>query len=347
MRVTIDMDSIRKKVLVIALLCAVLVPGRAQVPPGTLPPKDKPEKPEPLIGIEKKIDDARRAADAAKSSNAKKSSSSSKSRSAEIRAMAFADDSLRVNRPLIIRNGKMDAKAGEQLREDLLVMCRIIEKAAREQLADLHKAAGIDLLALGGGNRSVRTMYLDEYGVVFTLNVRIPLRDEAVPDEPEVKEAALNEEWEETKNELFGQKRRAKRPVIAHAPPYDEQDVQELKNELLDALRNAANIRNLKPTDWIIIAVTGPSRIEGEVLHVERLRVSDSEKGERQERNDRAGATTTPKLDFYALDDSQSNSDSTMILRVRKSDLDAVVKKDLSPEEAIKEVGKAVNVQTY
>ena len=191
----IDMQPSLKRALVATITAATAWQIGAQLPPGGAP---KLERPEPAVNIERQIQDARKAAEAARAK--KSASSSSKARSAEIRAFSFSDDSLRVNRPLIIRNGKVDAKLRDQLNEDLLVMCRIIEKAAHEYLADVHKAAGIDLLALGGGNRSVRTIYLDDYGVIFALNVRIPLRNEEAADEPAVKEIGVDEEWEETKN---------------------------------------------------------------------------------------------------------------------------------------------------
>ena len=321
-----------KKVLMTGLLASVTAwPMLAQpsAVPGTPP---RVEKPEPAFNFEsRKGEETRRDAAAAKAAAAKKSSSS-KSRSAEIRALTFSDDSLRVNRPLIIKNGRMDAKMREQLKEDLLVMCRIIEKSARDHLSDVHKAAGIDLLALGSGNRSVRTVYLDDYGVIFTLNARIPLRNEAKPEELEEKETPLNEEWEETKNELFGQRRKARRLHGSPLPAYDEEDVQDLKNELLDAMRNAANIRNLKPNDWITIAASGPAQMERELLQVES-RVE-------------ALAGMHPKVDVIAVDD-QEGSDSTMILRAKKSDLDALGKKTLSQEEMLTEMGKIVSVQSY
>ncbi|HEX7859007.1 MAG TPA: hypothetical protein VF773_01630 [Verrucomicrobiae bacterium] len=316
----------------------------AQLPPGGAPKLDKPE---PTISVERQIQDARKSAEAARASTAKKGSSgSSKSRSAEIRSFSFSDDSLRVNRPLIIKNGKVDAKVRDQLKEDLLVMCRIIEKSAQAHLADVHKAAGIDLLALGGGNRSVRTIYLDDYGVLFTLNVRIPLRNEEAAEEPQVKEVGLDEEWEETKNELFGQRRRAKKPVIANLPPYDEADVQDLRKELLDALGNAANIRNLKASDSITIAVSGPARVEGEVIQV--MRSDEPDKGERSDKERSSRVTMHPKaLDVFSVSDGETTTESTMILRVKKSDLDAVAKKNLGAEEFQAELGKVVTVQVY
>ena len=265
------------------------------------------------------------------SGSSSKKSSSSKSRT-EIRSMTFADDAGRINRPLIIKDGNMSLKVRDQLREDLLVMCRILEKAAREHLSDHHKAAGIDLFTFGG-NRSVRTMYLDEYGVVFTLNVRVPLRNESKADEPETKEATANEEWEETRNELFGQKRRARRVTPAQAPAFDEGDVNELKNQLIDAMKNAANIRNLQPNDRITVAVSGPSMFENEVLAIEAR--GDEER------------FIVPKVEMFGMAEAPSGGDSTMILRVRKGSLDDIMKKNPTAEELAKELEKAVSVQVY
>ena len=251
--------------------------------------------------------------------------------------MTFSDSASRINRPLIIKGGNMTAKVRDQLREDLLVMCRILEKAARDHLSDHHKAAGIDLFTFGG-NRSVRTMYLDDYGVVFTLNVRIPLRNEEKAEEPETKEATLNEEWEETRSELFGQKRRVRRAASPQAPAYDENDVEDLKAELIDALKNAANIRNLKADDWITVAVNGPGFLETEVVQIERL-AEDKPNAPRVE--------FSPRAEFFLNDESQTGGESTMILRVRKGALDEIIQKNPTPEELLKELEKAVNVQVY
>jgi hypothetical protein len=328
-----------KRILAVGVLtCASAHPLVAQpsLPPGNPPRAEKPDSFEPKRTEDsRKAEEARRDAAAAKAANSKRSSSS-KSRSAEIRAtMAFADDSMRATRPLIIKSGKMEAKVREQLKEDLLVMCRIIEKAAREHLSDVHKAAGIDLLALGGGNRSVRTMYLDDYGVIFALNVRIPLLNDDTPEEPEVKETSATEEWEETRNELFGQRRRLRRAHPGRGPTYDEADVQELKAELIGALKNAANIRNLKPTDWITIAVSGPGQYQAEVIEVERGRGEGSEKH------------VVPRVEFFSMDEAQASGDSTMILRVNKKDLDEALKKAGSPEDLLKEMEKTIDIQAY
>lgn len=313
-----------------ATLAALSLAAQPSLPPGH-PPKG--ERTEVFTFDPKKNDDARREPTPAKPSSSKKGSSSSKSRSAEIRALAFADDSLRGSRPIIVKTGNMEPKVREQLKEDLLVMCRILEKAASEHISDFHKAAGIDLLALGGGNRSVRTIYLDDYGVIFTLNVRIPLQSDTKMEEPDVKEAARNEEWEETRNELFGQRRRVRRSSSGHGPSYDEQDVQELKNELIDALKNAAHIRNLKPSDWITVVANGPAQFENDVIQVERGR-GDDEK-------------YTARAGVFATEDLDSIDGSTMVLRVRKGKLDEAAKKAANPEGLARELEEVIAIQIY
>ena len=125
---------VKRFVKVWVCVCAAVVPVSAQpsLPPNAL----KPDRTEEV----RRSEDARRAAEAAKAANStKKSSSSSKSRTAEMRGFTFSDNA-RGNRPVIIKSGN-DPKVREQLKEDLLVMCRILEKAAQPHISDVHKAA--------------------------------------------------------------------------------------------------------------------------------------------------------------------------------------------------------------
>ncbi len=44
------------------------------------------------------------------------------------------------------------------------------------------------------------------------------------------------------------------------ARDYDNQMVEELKKELVDALKHASNIRNIEPDEWVILTVIGGQR---------------------------------------------------------------------------------------
>ena len=301
--------------------------GRAQESKQSAPPK-----------AENSLNfDGRKPETPSRPSSSKRSGSSSKSSRSEVRtSIAYADDAVRVNRPLIIKSGKVDAKVKEQITEDLLVMCRILEKTAQEHITDFRKAAGIELLALSGASRAVRTMYIEDYGVIFSLLVKLPLQDNSTPAEAEQKESTANEEWEETRNELFGQKMRIKRTLRAPGPVYDEGDVNELKNGLVEAIKNAGNIRHLKPNDWITIVLNGPTRYGADVLEVESEAVSGNH-----------GRIVLPAHVPFAIDDTQGGGDSTMILRVKKGQLDEAIKKDGSAEEMMKALTKVVSVVVY
>jgi hypothetical protein len=99
-------------------------------------------------------------------------------------AFAFSNDAFR-ELPLMIRSSRADVKAMEQLSEDLSVMTRLLDKAVAEETDAFQppKAGGIEIVALGPQN-SGRAMYVDDYGVIFTLKVNMPFRAE--PKEVEV-----------------------------------------------------------------------------------------------------------------------------------------------------------------
>lgn len=192
-------------------------------------------------------------------------------RGPEIRAFSMQNDMFggqQVKRPLMIRSSRADARAMDQLSEDLIVMARILDKTVADHGDNSHpKAAGIDILTLAAaGSRASRTMYVDDYGAIFTLNVNMPLKAEPKPEETELKESTRKGAWEDTRNELFGQKRKPgnKRWQAAPAREFDQGEVDELKNALIDALKNATNIRHLKPSDLVTVVVRGAAYAEHE-----------------------------------------------------------------------------------
>jgi hypothetical protein len=97
------------------------------------------------------------------------------------------------------------------------------------------------------------------------------------------------------------------------AESYDQDQVDNLKEALLESMKNASNIRGLKPDDNITIAITGgrvaplfwskPTVKQGNAFNVQ---------------------TSGP---------GQPAGSSTLTLRVRKSDVDAFAHNKLSLEE--------------
>jgi hypothetical protein len=229
-------------------------------------------------------------------------------------------------RPLMIRSSRADAKAMEQLSEDLTVMTRLLEKAVVEHGGGLHprKAAGIDIVTLNGGMPNAGgAMYVDDYGVIFTLSVNMPLKAEPKVEEVEPKEPKRHGAWEETRSELYGgQRRRVLRWQPSAWRQFDQAEVDAFKTALIETLREATNIRHLRPTDMIAVVVRGMPQAEQRdiMLQIE---------GKGNDEN-------------KVLEES-SSLESTLVLRIQKADLDRTA----SARDSGGELRKAIRISIY
>jgi len=240
----------------------------------------------------------------------------------EVKAFSFANRAFgpeRFAKAVIVRSGKADPRITAQLQEDLAVMSRILEKSAAEYKDEHEEAAGIQIFTLQGG-RPIRSMYLEEYGVVFTLNVSIPLKPEPKIEEVEDKrQDNANEEWNDARNELFGEKRAWRgHPDKPPRRSFDPHQVEEFRNSLVDALKNASNIRHLRETDFVTIVVRGRS-LEGDIENRLELLMENG------------GRVLSPVAE-------ERSGDSTLVLRIRKNELDDAVKRKGPAEEFKKKV---------
>jgi hypothetical protein len=158
---------------------------------------------------------------------------------------------------LVILSSESDVKEQPQLEEDLAVMSRILEKAASERAARESYGAtamGIDVFYTPASS-PLRSLYLDGYGALFMLKVGYPLLR---PPKAEGQQEKLDtsSDWEDAKQELYGQPGRG-RVTAAPGEPYEEERVNRLREGLLESLKNATNIRGLKSDDSITVCVFG------------------------------------------------------------------------------------------
>ncbi len=185
------------------------------------------------------------------------------------------------------------------------VISRILERADRDNETNpgerVNYKLGVPMLLTGSG-RSVRPMYIEGLGPLFMIKVNFALLPAAKVDEKLKKTKTADTEWDEAHRDVFG----AEQIADEYSPrtsSYKEGQVELLKKELIGALKNAANIRGLKPDEFVNIAVFG---------HAARVKSSGySSKG--------AGG--------YAVDtipvDAGVDKGSVLTLRARKADIDA------------------------
>ena len=177
------------------------------------------------------------------------------------------DATASAGRTLVIPKEAAEPKDLPQFEEDLNIMARILRKAAGGATEKSRSAMGIFVHnhPLGEG-AAPQNLYLEGYGALFFLDVNYPL----VAPPARKAEAATKEqtssEWDEARRELYQQ---AAPPNLGDlavlqftssgpAPEqYDADKVERLKTDLLSALKHAAHIRHLKAEETVTVLVAG------------------------------------------------------------------------------------------
>jgi len=147
----------------------------------------------------------------------------------------------------------------------LNVMSLLLQRKLEDALGENSPTykMGIPLL-LRSGQRSIESLYLDGFGAVFTVNVNFPLVPPPVNKAKENEDTTGSDDWDRARKELYGvrESRDIVNPYGSARVPYDAEQVGALKAALLEALKNAANIRGLKSDESAIVTVFGSESVE-------------------------------------------------------------------------------------
>lgn len=261
---------------------------------------------------------------------------------------------------LIVSSKPTDAKFAGEMEEDLNIMTRVFEKETSRETRQEgpDRAMGIWLMA-SGDSRHPQAMFIEGYGALFLLNTRMPLAPTpAKPEEPK-KEQAPDSVWEKTKRELFGpHEPGAGSYTITTLPDpyysggndksrgefkYDAGRVEEFKKSLVEALKNASNIRHLKPEDYITVVVQAGGGTGGpfEVTYHTAGATAGWSAGFGGPGPTAPGAAQV--FDRYPRPQQEGPRQATLTLRVKKSDVDEFAGGKLSADEFRKKVAMNLN----
>jgi hypothetical protein len=170
--------------------------------------------------------------------------------------------------PLFIEFTLTNAEQAAMMDEDLNVMTRLLEKALDQGLGEDRPETKLNLQMLyTSGGRSVRAMYLENFGALFMIKVNFPVVAMAKM-EPKKKAKKPETEWDQVKSELKEDEQAEDETLATLNPPrteYDASQIEALKKVLLQSLKHAANIRPLKPDEFVALSVFG-SDIGGGVM---------------------------------------------------------------------------------
>ncbi|MHC4553455.1 MAG: hypothetical protein ACYSUT_11950 [Planctomycetota bacterium] len=182
--------------------------------------------------------------------------------------------SQRENSVLLIPQKPLNAKTAGQLSEDMQVMLMILKNAAEPELMMENPARG------GGGRwnpasffgaRSLPTskaIWLESYGMIFTLAVDFPLVSMNGGEEkpPETAQEKKDEVWNRSKNRLKGldepDHNKDEDTVV-----FDPDKAEKLQKKLTESLKHASNIRNLAAKDRVVVVVRSVINGDPPFLH--------------------------------------------------------------------------------
>lgn len=215
--------------------------------------------------------------------------------------------------PLVIATAKLDATALAELREDLNVMTKLVNDAVADEREEGpgRSAMGIIVKWLPGGGGNLN-LYVQGAGAIIQTAVRFPLQPPQKADARPAGETPKNSAWESARRELYGGQSDADDEIVIpteRREEYNADRVDNVKKSILKALAHANNFRRLAADETVTVVVRN--------RNVSRSELVMFHSSEAHGRVQRSGAM----------------DDSTLILRVKKSDADALAAGKLTEEE--------------
>jgi hypothetical protein len=216
--------------------------------------------------------------------------------------------------------------------QDLNIMSRVLDKELnpdrRDRLSgfywDRTSGLGHHKAFFSGDDRATRAIYVQGYGALFLLKVDFPLSPP--PETPQEKktEEDIDSVWAETKREIYTPEeadrrrrdRSSRRRRDRSEEKYDAQKVETLKTTLTTSLKHAANIRSLKPDESVILTIRGYESAVA-VRSIPAIGAGPE-----------ARVHITHKS-IVEVDKTGFSSPTILIIRAKKSDIDAFSKGDL------------------
>jgi len=233
------------------------------------------------------------------------------------------------DRTLVLLRETGDSEKQSDIEDDLKVMTHILDKASTSPNERKARSVGIWFRSPFGGSPALRNMYVEGYGVVFFLHVNYSLTPPpSKPDDADAK-VERDSDWEKARRELssprhshnellseeFGSEPKPGGPLSE----YDADKVEALQKNLAEALKNAVHIRALKTDETVTIVVTSRSP------------------------SPRPAKVKPYKAPGTGSAVAKAGSREKLVMRAKKSDIEAFQKDKLSLEAFRKKLSVSLN----
>lgn len=235
-------------------------------------------------------------------------------------------------RVLVVPTDDLKGEDVAAITEDMLVMSHILDKSKGPQGDTRGYGRGERLFTDFGPffrrvSRVTDAIYLQGYGALFLMEVSLPLsvpsRDENQERQAEQEKEDVDEVWEVTRSRILSSEPPSNDRQADRERGYDAEGIAELKRELVRTLKHAANIRQLKEDEWVVLTITGePQPAAGDAHDFNRFAYEQLMYGGMVDARLEGDFLGTPVL-----------SVTVVTMRVKKSDVDAFAKGTLDFEQ--------------
>jgi hypothetical protein len=220
------------------------------------------------------------------------------------------------------------------INEDMNVMSRIFEKnLEQDRIASSSmfiRRNDVYLPFIGSSRNEIQSMYLQGYGAVFMLKVDFPLSpsSEAQQEQQDTeKQEESDSVWKQTKQEIYEPGRaNTRRQPGKQQVKYDSEKVENLKTTLIKTLKHAKNIRNLKSDESVILTVAGGGESAG--TKITAINVAGNNQVIVEEKS-ADGKSKMRIINGNTLDDIGLSTQTVLVIRAKRSDIDAFAKDEL------------------
>ena len=148
--------------------------------------------------------------------------------------------------------------------EDMQIMSHILD----ERFKETRRIQGVftdfgDFF--GRDNRQTEAIYLQGYGVLFSMEVNFAFSPPPKQQEQQAEQTdePVDSTWQRARQQMFSPGDPRSPGGSDSAEEYNSQMVEELKRDLITTLKHAANIRGVRPEEWVILTVIGGGRQSG------------------------------------------------------------------------------------
>jgi hypothetical protein len=151
-------------------------------------------------------------------------------------------------------------KEMDELSEDLIVLAHIASRNLERSLGDkaTEYRLGVPILM---DNRLVQARYIEGFGILITVNVPFPVAPSG-KGEKKADSSKAASEWDRVKASIYGGGDSDAPNGSNEGLHYDEAMVASLKKQMLDAMRNVANVRHMRSEEFVAVVVNGGPNAE-------------------------------------------------------------------------------------